>query len=180
MALWNGSEEFGLVTRILHWLTMLLVLGMLALGTRLESIEPGLANLWLYGLHKTTGLAVLALVLVRLGWHLVSPPPRPLGPPGPLMLLARAVHWGFYVLLVVIPLSGWAGSSATGIDVMIADRWTLPPLVEPSEAGEAFWFGVHGVLTKLLIALILLHVAGAVKRAMAGDGTIRRMIRGRV
>jgi cytochrome b561 len=180
MALRNGTEAFGLVTRVLHWVTMLLVIGMLALGLRLESLEPGLSNLWLYGLHKTTGLAVLTLVVLRIGWHIASPPPRPLGPPGPARMLARAVHWAFYVLLIAIPLSGWAGSSATGLDVMIADRWTVPPLVAASEAGEAFWFGVHGVLTKLLIGLIVLHMLGALRREMAGDGTLTRMIRGRV
>lgn len=180
MALWNGAGEFGLVTRLLHWVTTALVIFMLALGMRIEDMEPGLANLWLYSLHKSLGFGVLALVVLRLGWHFVSPPPRPMGAPGALVTLARATHWGFYALLLAIPLSGWAGSSATGIDVMIADRWTVPALVAPSEAGERFWFGVHEVLTKLLIALILLHVAGAVKRALAGDGTLRRMIWGRV
>ena len=82
-------------------------------------------------------------------------------------------------LATVIPLTGWAGSSATGIDVMIADRWTVPPLVEASESGEAFWFGLHGILTKLLMALIALHVLGAVKRQFDGDGTLTRMIRGK-
>lgn len=56
--------------------------------------------------------------------------------------------------LIAIPLAGWAGSSATGIDVMIADRWTVPPLVEASEDAEAFWFRLHDTLTKLLIGLI--------------------------
>ncbi len=110
MALRNGPEEFGLVTRVIHWGTMLLVIGQLALGLRIEDMEPGLANLWLYGLHKTLGFAVLTLVLMRIGWHVASPPPRPLGPPGPLLLLARATHWAFYILLIAIPLSGWAGS----------------------------------------------------------------------
>lgn len=178
MGLRNGPEEFGLVTRVIHWVTMLLVIGMLALGLRLDSMEPGLANLWLYSLHKTTGFVVLALVLVRIVWHLASPPPHPLGPPGALTTVARGVHWAFYVLLIAIPLTGWAGSSATGIDVMIADRWTVPPLVEASEQAEALWFGLHGILTKLLIGLILLHVAGAARRGVARDGTLRRMILG--
>ena len=63
---------------------------------------------------------------------------------------------------------------------MIADRWTVPMLVAASEAAETLYFGAHGVLTKLLIGLIILHILGAIKREMAGDGTIRRMIRGRV
>ena len=180
MALANTDQSFGLVSRVLHWGMALLILFMLGLGLRLANIEPGLANLWLYGLHKTLGFLVLTLIVLRALWHLASPPPPPLGGPDALHGLARAVHRAFYLLLIAIPLTGWAGSSATGIDVMIADRWTLPPLVEPSADGEDFWFGLHGILTKLLIGLILLHIAGAIRRALAGDGTLTRMIRGRV
>jgi cytochrome b561 len=180
MALRNGPGEFGLVTRILHWGMMLLVIIMLALGLRLDAIEPGLANLWLYSLHKTLGFAILALILVRIGWHFISPPPPPIGPTGPAFWAARVAHWGFYALLIAIPLTGWAGSSATGIDVMIADRWTVPPLVEASTEGEAFWFGLHDILTKVLFGLIILHVLGAFRREMAGDGTLTRMLKGRV
>ena len=179
MHLRNGPDEFGLVTRLLHWTMMLLILGQLALGLRLGSMEPGLANLWLYGLHKTIGFAVLALILIRIAWHICSPPPPPLGPHSALFWSARAVHWMLYLLLIAIPLTGWAGSSATGIDVMIAERWTVPPLVEASEQAETFWFGLHNILTKLLMALIALHVLGAVKRQIEGDGTLTRMMRGR-
>jgi cytochrome b561 len=180
MRLRNGPDSFGLVTRVLHWGTMLLVISQLALGNRLESMQPGLANLWLYGLHKTIGFAVLALILTRIAWHFASPPPPPLGPRDLAFWAARAVHWAFYVLLIAIPLTGWAGSSATGIDVMIADRWTVPPLVAASEAGEAFWFGLHDILTKALFGLIVLHMLGAFKREMDGDGTLTRMLKGRV
>lgn len=179
MGLRNGPDEFGLVTRILHWATMLLVIGQLALGLRIADLEPGLATLWLYGLHKTVGFALLALILARIAWHLYSPPPSPIGPRSAAFWAARAAHWAIYALLLAIPLTGWAGGSATGIDVMIADRWTLPPLVEPSEAAEAYWFRLHDILTKLLMALITIHMLGAFKREMEGDGTLTRMIRGR-
>jgi len=78
MGLCNDPDEFGLVTRVFHWGMMALVIAMLALGTQINVLEPG---------------------------------------------LARGVHWAFYALLVASPLTGWAGSSATGIDVMIAGRW---------------------------------------------------------
>jgi cytochrome b561 len=90
------------------------------------------------------------------------------------------VHWAFYLLLIAIPLAGWAGSSATGIDVMIADRWVVPPLVAASVEGEEFWFRLHDILTKVLIGLIVLHMLAALKREMEGDGTLTRMLRGRV
>ena len=175
----NGPGEFGLVTRVIHWTMMLLVIAQLALGLRLSDMEPGLANLWLYGLHKTMGFAILALVVVRIGWHLVSPPPVPLGPRNAQFWAARTAHWAIYGLLIAIPLTGWAGSSATGIDVMIADRWTVPPLVDASIEGEAFWFGLHDILTKVLIALVAVHMLAAFKREMEGDGTLTRMLKGR-
>lgn len=179
MALRNGPAEFGLVTRVIHWGTVLLVIGQLALGNRIEAMQPGLANLWLYGLHKTLGFAVLTLVLARIAWHVASPPPPPLGPRKAAFWGARAAHWAFYVLLIAIPLTGWAGSSATGIDVMIADRWTVPPLVAANAEAEAFWFRLHDILTKVLFGLIALHMLGALKREMEGDGTLTRMLRGR-
>lgn len=180
MALTNQPDSFGLVSRALHWGIMLLVISMLALGLRISDMEPGLANLWLYGLHKTMGITVLTLMLVRLAWHLITPPPRPVGPRGAAYWAARGVHWAFYALLVVIPLTGWAGSSATGIDVVFAERWVLPPLVSPSVEGEVFWFRLHDILTKVLMGLIVVHMLGALQREMAGDGTLTRMLRGRV
>jgi cytochrome b561 len=179
MALRNGPQEFGLVTRLIHWTTMLLVIGQLALGLRITDLEPGLANLWLYGLHKTLGFLVLALILTRIAWHIASPPPTPIGPRSAFFWAARAAHWALYVLLIAIPVTGWVGSSATGIDVMIADRWTIPPLVEASETAEAFWFRLHDILTKVLIGLITVHMLAAFQREMAGDGTLTRMIKGR-
>ena len=179
--LWrNRPAEFGLVSRVLHWLMALGILLMLALGSYLVRMQPGLANLWLFGLHKTIGIALLALVILRLIWHRISPPPLPLGPENAWETrLARLAHGALYALLLIIPLSGWSASSATGIDVMIFDRWTLPPLAPVSEAWEKAGFAIHGIATKALIGLLVLHVAGALWRAWAGDGTLRRMIRGR-
>ena len=88
-------------------------------------------------------------------------------------------HAALYGLLVVIPLSGWAASSASGLDVMLFDRWTIPPIAPVSDAWENAAWAVHGAATKLLMGLVLVHVAGALKREMDGDGTLTRMLRGR-
>ena len=176
----NSADGFGWITQVIHWLMALALLGMLALGTVLVNMQPGLANLWLYGLHKTIGISLLALVVVRLAWHRFSPPPKPLGGvPHWQERLAVWAHRGLYLLMIAIPLSGWVASSATGIDVMFAGRWVMPALAPVSQAWEEAGFAVHGALTKLLLALVVLHVAGALKRAWAGDGTLRRMVAGR-
>ena len=181
MALRNGPAEFGLVTRVIHWAMMLLVIGQLALGNRIEEMaarpcEPlALRPAQDAGLCRSSRSSSPASPGT-------SPARRrnPLGPRDAAFWAARAAHWAFYVLLIAIPLTGWAGSSATGIDVMIADRWIVPPLVAPSAEGEAFWFRLHDILTKVLFGLIVLHMLGALKREMEGDGTLTRMLRGRV
>jgi cytochrome b561 len=180
MALWNGPDSFGLITRLIHWTMAILILAMFALGLRLTSMEPGLSNLWLYGLHKTVGITLLALVVLRLAWHLVSRPPAPIGPPGPMRLFVKAWHWTLYALMIAVPICGWAGSSASGIDTVIFNRVTLPPLVAASERAEYVWFILHEILAKVLISMALVHMFGALKREMEGDGTLIRMIRGRV
>lgn len=175
----NGPARFGRITRALHWTTAVLVLGQLGLGFWTARMAPGLGNLWLYGLHKSLGVLVLALVVLRLAWHRISPPPRPLGPPEAWdVRAARAVHRAFYALLVVQPLAGWAGSSATGIDVAVFGGLMLPPIAPVSQAWEAAAFALHAALGWVLVALALLHVAGALRRAAAGDGTLRRMLHG--
>jgi cytochrome b561 len=179
MAWRNTPQGFGLVTRLMHWGMAVAILAMLALGTRIAGMEPALSTLWLYGLHKTVGLILLALVVLRLVWHRISPPPAPQGAPGDRTRhLARAVHGVIYLLLLAIPLSGWVASSASGLDVMLFDRWVIPPIAPVSLAWEEAGWAAHGVLTKALMAALALHVAGALKRQIAGDGTLTRMLKG--
>lgn len=174
----NGPDSFGLATRLLHWGMALLIAIMIGLGKRIEAIEPGLANLWLYSLHKSLGLAVLALVVLRLVWHRISPPPRPVGG-GWQAGAARAVHAAIYLLLLAMPLSGWIASSATGIDILFLDRWVVPAIAPVSAPLEEAGFAAHGVMANLLILLLLLHIGAAFKREVDGDGTLKRMVTGR-
>jgi cytochrome b561 len=176
----NGPNQFGLISRLLHWSMAALILGMIALGLRIASMEPGLSNLWLYGLHKTLGLMLLALVALRVIWHVSSPPPLPIGAPGPGRMFVRAWHATLYLLMIAVPISGWAGSSASGIDTVFAGTFTVPPLVAPSERAEFIWFILHEIFAKTLLGMVIVHILAALRREMAGDGTLRRMIRGRV
>ena len=180
MAWQNTSASFGLISRLLHWVMALGVIFMLALGNRLADLKPDLSTLYLYGLHKTVGIVILTLAVLRLLWHWFSPPPRPIGPPSAWgTWAARIAHGLIYVLLITIPLSGWFASSATGIDVTIFDRWVLPPIAPVSELWEKRGFVLHGILTKALFGLILVHMLAALTREMQGDGTLTRMIKGK-
>ncbi|MFN5998305.1 MAG: cytochrome b [Paracoccaceae bacterium] len=178
MALRNGPDSFGLVTRAIHWLMALLIISLFALGLRLAWMEPSLANLWLYGLHKTMGLTALGLVLLRILWHLVSPPPGPQAT-GWMRLFIKAWHWTLYALMLATPIAGWAGSSASGIDTVIFGSIVVPPLVEANETSEFVWFILHEIFAKTLMGMVIVHMLAALKREMEGDGTLTRILKGR-
>ena len=105
------SERYTAVAIVLHWAIAAAVIFMLPLGfTMHELAEDGHASQALfeaYQLHKSIGLTVLALTLVRLAWRLTHrPPPLPQGMPAWEAVAARATHWGFYVLTLALPLTG--------------------------------------------------------------------------
>lgn len=157
-----------------------LIIAQIPLGLYIADVKPTLATLWLYGLHKTLGITALALILARILWHLYSPPPAPLGPPDALETrLARMGHKAIYALCIFIPLAGWVASSATGLDVIIFNRWMLPALAPVSEAWEETGFSIHAWSAKFLILALMAHLAGVVRRVWLKDGTLSRMLTGR-
>ncbi len=180
MAARNTVTSFGWLTRALHWGTAALVLAAMPLGLWIARAEISLSDLWLFGLHKSLGISVLVLTALRILWHRRSPPPDPL-PAGPLAdRLSRLVHRLFYAGLILMPLSGWIASSATGLDTVVFNRVTLPRIAPVSETWENAGFALHGTLGLVLIGLVVLHVVGAVSRAVgARDRTLQRMIGGR-
>lgn len=172
----NTDVSFGWVTRALHWVMALGVLAMLGFGSYIARMEVGISNIWMFGVHKSIGVVLFTFLALRIVWHFVSPVPESL-PSGTAWKDRAAVwvHRAFYVLLIVVPLSGWIGSGATGLDVLVFNRIVLPPLAPVSEAWEEAAFAVHIVATRLLALCAVLHIAGAVTRK---DGTLGRMIRG--
>ena len=178
MAWRNRPDCFGLISRVLHWGMAGLILSLIALGLRITWMEPSLANLWLYGLHKTLGLTALGLVLFRILWHVVSPPPGPLAS-GWQRLFIKTWHWTLYALMIATPIAGWAGSSASGIDTLYAGTFVVPPIAAVGETSEFVWFILHEIFAKTLLAMIIVHMLAAIRREMGGDGTLTRMLRGR-
>jgi len=157
------------------------IVGMLGLGTYVANMTVSLDNLWLFGLHKSIGVTLLAVGLLRMLWHRISPPPHPIGDQedGWQLVLARWAHRSFYGLLICVPLTGWIASGATGLDVIIYNSVILPPLAPVSSAWEQSFFAAHRILTKLLLILLALHVAGALNRHFVKrDRTLIRMLRG--
>ncbi len=181
MAARNTETGFGWISRALHWLMALAIIGMMALGTFIEDMKPSLSTLWLFGLHKSIGITLFAAIILRLIWHRISPPPATItdGIPGWQIMASHVVHRALYVLILLIPLTGWIASAATGIDVVLFNQITLPAVIPASETVEDLFFELHEILTKLLMLCLILHIGGALQRHfLRRDRTLTRMIRG--
>lgn len=162
---------------VLHWLLAGLLLFQLGLGWQLEDLGQGAAAFAAFQLHKSVGIAILLLSLARLSLRIALPPPPPLPDKPATQLLAKAVHWLFYLVMIGGPLTGWILASTARIKVPTLVFGWLPwphlPLGrgwhEPAEA-------VHSALGWLLAGLVLLHVGGALRHHWRREDLIGRML----
>lgn len=174
----NSGEKYGLVAKLFHWILALYLAGMFVFGKYLASMTIGFSNLHLFNWHKAFGLIALTLILLRLAWRLLSPPPPTLtaGSKPWELRLAHFTHFMLYALMLGIPMTGWIASSATAIDIPFFGLFNVPLIAPPSERVEDVFFGIHRLLGFLLVFFVALHVAGALKRHfILRDTTLRRM-----
>jgi cytochrome b561/polyisoprenoid-binding protein YceI len=187
MAIANTTTGYGAVARGFHWLTALLILtaiplGLIANAIPLDSDVAVAQKTLLFSIHKTVGVAVFFVALGRILWALTQPHPAPLHPDRKVeTFLASTVHWTLYASLVLVPLSGWLHHAAT---TGFAPIWwpfgqSLPFVPVDYRVAE-FFASWHWVFTKVLVAALILHVAGALKHAVVDrDSTLARMVSGR-
>jgi len=181
------KDRYSAVAITLHWMIALLILGNIGIAWYFNTLH-GMAKLPMIALHQSLGLSVLVLSLVRLGWRLaVPPPPLPAYVVGWERWLAIAVHVGFYVIMIGLPLTGWAMRSASPLHHILPIKlFALPwPAIGPlaglpadqAKAAEHTFEAAHGLLGKLAYALIVLHVAGALKHQfISRDDVVARMV----
>lgn len=174
----DGSRpDHPSTAKALHWITAVCVLGLLGVGLWMTGLPLGLLKLQAYAWHKWVGLVVLTLTLLRLWWRWRHPPP-PL--PGALPLwerrLARAAHGALFVLLLAMPISGWTMNSAAGVGLYWFGYLPIPDLVPRDPALFEALRTVHRTLSKLLIAVVVLHIGAVVYHdVFRRDGIFRRM-----
>lgn len=175
----NSAERWGPVSQLLHWLIVLLVLVLAIVGLTMGELPKTPKYFWVYTLHKSVGIIVLALVLVRIGWRLHAGAPRPVaGTPAWQARIASLTHALLYALLLAMPLSGWLYDSASGLRPF---RWfglvEMPKLSAPNESLSALSNDAHELLFWVLVALVALHAAAALYHHLfQHDATLTRML----
>ena len=171
-------NRYSTVSLVLHWLIAALVVAQVALISAHEATEGSLSREFV-NLHKSVGLSILVLTLLRLGWRIANPAiPIPDSTPRWQKVIARGTHVLFYVFLIAMPLVGWAASSAAGRDILWFGlfEWPALPIGGGREtAGQLM--DLHELAAKGLYVLIFLHVAGALKHHFLDrDNVLHRMI----
>lgn len=174
------TARYSKVAIILHWLIALIIIGLIVFGLLMtnESVPNRFA---LYQWHKTFGITVLVLSVMRLVWRLSHRPPAlPETLPRWQRTASHATHWIFYGLMIGMPFLGWAMVSASSLPVptLLFGVIPLPDMLGVSES-EALYERfrlLHEVGAKLFIALLFLHIGAALKHHFKDrDDVLRRM-----
>jgi cytochrome b561 len=173
-----GLVRYTRVAIALHWTIAILIVTNLTIGLLHDSLLKGALPL-----HKSIGMLVLLLGVVRLGWRIGHrPPPLPARVRRWERRLSAMVHWLFYALMILIPLSGWIFTSASlkRHPLSFFGLFPLPMFPVPQDKAIAsVWADRHELMAYLMIALLLLHIAGALKhRFVERDHVLDRMLPG--
>lgn len=172
------TARYTLPAQVLHWLIALLIFGLFPLGLYMHDLPLSMLKIELYAWHKWFGITVLLLVVLRILWRLTHrPPPLPNDIPRWQQGAAELMHELLYLLIVFIPLTGWALSSAAGVPVVWWGVWKLPSLLPANPALAHLLELVHATLNYTLAALVALHAAAALKHQFIDhDGVLLRML----
>ena len=176
----STRSSYSRVAIVLHWMIgVLMILNILG-GFFHESFGKAAVPI-IMSLHKATGILVLALTVTRLIWRLTHrPPPLAATVRGWEKGLAHATHWSFYILMFALPMTGWLMSSAGGRKYSISfyGLFDVPflPVAQDKAAANVF-AERHEVLGFIIVGLIILHVAAALKHHLFDkDNTVIRML----
>ncbi|MCA1780085.1 MAG: cytochrome b [Xanthomonadaceae bacterium] len=174
----NTGQAYGLVAQFLHWSVVAGISLQFFWAWRIDESESIRQQFALVNQHKSIGMTVLALVALRLAWRAFNRPPAY---PGHMSRWQRraasATHWLLYGVIVLMPLSGWAYSSAAGYGAEFFGLVEIPGFVPDSEALEELFEELHEALAEALIVLVAVHVLAALLHQFVfKDGLIRRML----
>lgn len=164
----------------MHWLVAALASAVVVLGWRMLASphETASRERFLYW-HRSLGLVVLLVMLLRLLWRWRHPPPPlPADFARPAAALARATHLGLYAVLIAMPLAGWLNAAAAGHAVRLFGLVALPPLSPAHGRLSQAAIAVHLAGQYVLYVLVAAHVVGALYHALIRrDGVFERMLR---
>lgn len=183
MNLFNTNSSFGLVSKALHWLIALGIIGLIWLGWWMVGLSY--YNPWYnrgLELHKAFGMIVLLLVFAKFCWQLGNRPPAPGAHLSPFERMASSgMHWVLYVLMLAVPVTGYVITTSAGQGVSVFGLFNVPAVLPQSEAVRDVATAIHYYFSYGAIALIVGHAGAALKHHFVDkDDTLIRMTWGKL
>lgn len=181
----GNPSRYTAVAMALHWLLGLSIVAMFVLGVYMADLPFSPWRMKLYNWHKWAGITFLALSVLRLVWRISHRPPAlpaaiTRAMPAWQNLAHHATHHLLYVLFFVVPLLGWAYSSAAGFPIVWFGQIALPDFVPADKALAEMIKPLHELSAFALMGLAALHIAAALKHQWFDrDGLLERMLPGR-
>jgi len=176
---YRASLRYTRTAVVLHWLIAVMLFAQVAFGWFLETVPRGSPLRGFYvNLHKSTGLTLAVLILVRIVWRLLNSPPEfPSVMPSWERFAAKWSHVALYVCMVGMPLSGYIASNFSKYGVKLFNVILLPPWGADDSQVYAIFNTTHVVLSYVLVTLIVVHALAAIGHAVRRDGVVSRMWR---
>lgn len=174
----NTQAAWGTIAKSFHWLMAVLILAQLVIGKVADEMALSPQKLDLFVWHKSIGVSILLLALLRLSWRIGNPPPSP--PPGIPhweTLLARIGHTSLYLLLFAVPISGWCVSDSSRIPFKAFWIVPMPDWLPSDRPAQEFAEDVHVMLIVALLIVLAIHIAAALRHhLLLRNDTLRRML----
>ena len=174
----NSSGRYSAVAQAFHWIIAGLIVTQFVLANLFEDLPNNSHKLGLISRHKSFGMTVLMLAVLRLAWRLFNPPPElPAGMSPVERLAARGTHAAFYFLLFAMPITGLLMSSARKYSVSWFGLFTWPNLIPKNDTAFEILRTTHDILSDALFAIAVLHILAALKHHFGNkDDVLLRML----
>jgi cytochrome b561 len=173
----TSSDRYTRVAIALHWLVAAAVIGQVIFGWFLTDVPRGSPDRgMLVNLHKSIGLTIWALVVIRLGWRLGHRPPAlSTSLPRWQRIAAGVSHVALYACLFIMPLAGYLGSNFSKHGILLYGAVRIPPWGPDDKALYAIFNKIHVTTSYVLVAFVAAHIAAALYHAFRRDGVFERM-----
>lgn len=177
MSLRSNDRQWGSVAKFFHWVMALLILGNGIFGLLMDLASNPMQKINWLALHKSIGLTVLALFLLRLLWRFGDKRPREEPAPRWQQVAAHVTHAALYLLIVALPLSGWWFNSVAGKPLQFFKQFNLPAIADANTDISGLAHEVHEYLFWFLVLVLVAHIGGALKHHLFDrDNTLLRML----
>jgi cytochrome b561 len=176
----NTPNTYGVVAKAFHWLLFLILTFMILAGNLLASMPKGVEKIQAAGMHKSFGAVLLMLIMLRLLWRLFNDTPRlPDETTATEAFIAKAMHWGLYILMFAQPLSGMMMSQAAGFPVSFFGLFEFPVFLDKNPELAKTFLTMHGTVWVVLVIAVFGHAGAALHHHfIKKDNVLRQMTRG--